>query len=439
MNISKNKSNLMEELNLIKIKIDGININGEGVSSFNNKKVCVKNVLPNEEILANIKLEKSNFILASKEKVIKQSLLRVDAPCPYYEKCGGCDFQFVQDGDALKIKKEIIKDYLSCFYNGQLEAHPSPKCSYYRNKTSFFVDRNKIGLLEEGTNKIVEINSCLISSLQINNVLKVIKTFLVSNQTNFVSHIVVRELDNKFILTIVSKIDISSSKKFALKLVDCLKDNFENENFGVYINLNKSKNQILSDNWHHVYGLEYLTATVLNTKFCVHPYSFLQVNFEVMEKLYLDVLKNINDEVVIEGYSGAGLLSCIMAKKAKKVISVEINKSATQSANKTKQINNIKNLENINADCKNTLPKLAEKYPSSTFVIDPARSGCDKDILQALNNSNIKKIIYISCNPYTLKQNLGVLSQKYQVKDVQIFDMFPKTTHIETLVILEKI
>lgn len=439
MNTSNNNKADINNNNIIKLKIDALNINGEGLSLYNNKKVCVKNVLPGEEVLANILMEKSNFILAKKQSVINKSPLRITPECPYYEKCGGCDLQHLEDFEALKIKKEVIANYLSNFYSGQIKENRSPKGIGYRNKMSFFVNEDKVGLIEEGTNKIVEIESCLIASGQINNVIKVLKSFLQSHKSNLITHFVVRELNDKFILTVVCKNNHNDLKELVLKLIENLKNNFMEDSFGVYINLNKSKNQILGDTWNHVFGLKYLTASILDVKFCVHPYSFLQVNFDVMEKLYMEVVKRIDNDIVIEGYSGAGLLSCIMAKRATKVISVEINKSAAQSANQTKKMNGICNLENINADCKNILPRLTSDYPNATFVVDPARSGCDRDILVALNKSNIKKIIYISCNPYTLKQNLGVLSQTYKVKDVQIFDMFPKTSHIETLVCLEKI
>ncbi len=166
----------------------------------------------------------------------------------------------------------------------------------------------------------------------------------------------------------------------------------------------------------------------------------MQVNDDVKNNLYNEVLNNIHSSnVVIEGYSGAGLLSALISTKAQKVFAVEINKHATQDANNVKQQNSLSNLQNINGDCSIVLPKLIEKYPNAVFVIDPARNGCDKKTLQAVKNSNIKKIIYISCNPYTLKQNIVFLGDSYKITKLQLFDMFPQTFHIETLAVIEKI
>ena len=123
-------------------------------------------------------------------------------------------------------------------------------------------------------------------------------------------------------------------------------------------------------------------------------------------RLYKTVQNEIKDEVVIEGYSGAGLLSGILCKTAKHVIGVEINKNATKNANKLKEANALSNLQNINGDCKNVLPVLAKQYKNAVFVVDPPRSGCDQNTLQAIIDNNISKVVYVSCNPYTLKQNI---------------------------------
>ena len=199
------------------------------------------------------------------------------------------------------------------------------------------------------------------------------------------------------------------------------------------------KHIILSDKWQHLFGLKYLEDEFEGIKYNIHPYSFLQVNNKVKNDIYKYVLQKIDNQIVIEGYSGAGLLSAILSKKAKKVIGVEINKNATKDADNIKNLNNINNLENINGDCKSVLPDLAKKYSNAVFVIDPPRSGCDEKTLTAIKENNINKVVYISCNPYTLKQNVKFLSDKYKITDFEIFDMFPQTSNVESVICLEKI
>jgi 23S rRNA (uracil1939-C5)-methyltransferase len=159
---------------------------------------------------------------------------------------------------------------------------------------------------------------------------------------------------------------------------------------------------------------------------------------DVRNDIYNVVLQNVDNREVIEGYSGAGLLSAIIAKKAKKVFAVEINKNATKDADYLKKINNLTNLQNINGDCSKVLPELAKQNPNAIFLIDPPRSGCDQNTLKAIKENNTSKVIYISCNPYTLKQNLKFLSDIYNIDSIQIFDMFPNTSNIESLAFLSK-
>lgn len=419
----------------IKVKIDEVNINGEGFCYLEDKtKVCVKRVLKNEEVLAFKKYEKSNFINAELKEVLNPNSSRIKAKCPYYNICGGCDYQHLKTEDALKQKSEIIQKYFFDLYQGKIIVNESKQEFNYRNKVSFYVEKSKIGFQKENSNKIIEINNCLLLDESLNKVFIIFKEWLSKNKNNEINHLVVRTLNKKLIITIV----IDKKPSYIEKLVEFFKSKLEENTFGIYLNFNKQKNIILSENWKHVFGLKYLEDEFENIKYKIHPYSFLQVNNEVKNNIYKLVLQKIDNQVVIEGYSGAGLLSAILSKKAKQVIGVEINKKATADADKLKELNNITNLENINGDCKSVLPVLAKKYPQSIFVIDPPRSGCDPQTLKAIKENKIEKVIYISCNPYTLKQNVKYLSDEYEITDFELFDMFPQTSNIESVVCLKR-
>ena len=135
-------------------------------------------------------------------------------------------------------------------------------------------------------------------------------------------------------------------------------------------------------------------------------------------------------------------MSGIISTKAKKCYGIEIIKEATQNANELKQNNNLKNLININGDCTTELPKLVEKLKNEDVIVtlDPPRKGCDKKVLEAIIDTNCDKIIYISCDPNSLARDLKILveSNKYKLVEVQPYDMFPNTKHVETLVELVK-
>lgn len=429
------KKDILEE-NIIKVKIEEVNINGEGFCFLDDKtKVCVKRVLPQEEVLAEKTYKKNNFINATLKEVLVKSDLRVKAKCPYYNLCGGCDYQHLQSKEALKQKRDIIAKYFFDLYSGEIKTNKSELDFNYRNKASFYVFNNKVGFQKENSNKLIEIDNCLLLDPIINKTLKIFKDWLSKNNTRDINHIVVRTLNKKLIITLV----VERTPINLDKLLKVFNDNFLPNTYGVYLNFNKQKHIILSDKWQHIFGLKYLEDEFEDIKYNVHPYSFLQVNNKVKNDIYKYVLQKIDNQIVIEGYSGAGLLSAILSKKAKKVIGVEINKNATKDADNIKNLNNINNLENINGDCKSVLPDLAKKYSNAVFVIDPPRSGCDEKTLTAIKENNINKVVYISCNPYTLKQNVKFLSDKYKITDFEIFDMFPQTSNIESVVCLEKI
>jgi len=417
----------------MKFIVEEININGEGISHLNGKKYCVRDVIDGETVEVLVEKEKGNFVDTKLDKILNPSSKRIEPKCPYFEKCGGCNFMFTDENNALEIKKNVIKKYFSDLFSGNILAHVSPKNLRYRNKVSFAVSGKKIGLQKKNSNEIVEVDDCIVAKEEIIVVLKIIRKYLEKNQNSTINHLVVRAVDKYVSVVLVCK---NSPKNLDFCAKE-LENAFSNM-FGLFLNFNTSSSEILSDEWRFVSGQKEICSNAFGINFFVKPHSFLQINDEVRNKLYERVLKEIDGGVVVEGYSGAGLLSAVMSKRAEKVFAVEKNKTATQDAQKTKRENALSNLENLNGDCGKILPELVKKFPDATFVVDPPRSGLDKNILNAILNSGVKKIVYISCNPYTLKQNLFLLKDAFEIVNFEIFDIFPQTFDIESLVVLKK-
>ena len=163
----------------------------------------------------------------------------------------------------------------------------------------------------------------------------------------------------------------------------------------------------------------------------------MQVNNNIKHKMYDAVLSEIGGGVVVDAYSGAGLLSAILSKQAKQVYGIEIVDDAVKSADELVKANDIKNLKNICGDTAIELPKLANKLDKYTLVLDPPRKGCDGKVLETILKSIPDKIVYISCNPSTLARDLSILKGKYDIVSITPYDMFPQTCHVETLAILK--
>ena len=250
-------------------------------------------------------------------------------------------------------------------------------------------------------------------------------------------YLVAREIDNKILITLVAT---GTNIPLINELIISLKDNFDN--FGLNVNINKQDNNvILSNNYKHIYGSEFLEINADGVKQSITNASFYQVNDYIKNKIYKQVKDYLDSNIVIDAFSGAGLLTSMISQKAKKVYGIEIVKSASESANKLMQENNIQNVENICGDCTVKLPELIKKLGGDvSVVLDPPRKGCDKKVLKAIIDSKAKKVIYIACSPISLSRDAKILVEEggYKVKSVKPFDMFPQTKNVETLMVLEK-
>ena len=429
MNISKT-SPANEQ---IEVKVQKLSINGEGLFSYGDKRGAVSKVLPGEMVKASINKTKKDFMFCSLEKVLEPSSDRTIAPCPYYDKCGGCNFMHVAPQKALEIKRQVLGEYFRDYYVGDIVTHPSPCDLDYRNKVSFSILGTQIGFKEPQSNNIVEVDSCLVAKKQINKVLSLTKQYLIKINNTAINHLVVRCLGEGVCVVLVATSMPAQIEHYA----NLLKKSF-GDDFGLFVNFGDGKNEILSKKYKLVAGHEYLTVQDKALTYYVYPDAFMQINDGVRVALYSRVCDEIDQKDVVEGYSGVGILSAYMSSKASSVTSIEINSFATKSAQKLKENNKIDNLTIINDDFGHALKTLKGKK-DFTLVVDPARSGLDKNALDAILEFMPNKIVYVSCNPYTLKQNIGYLKGKYKVQKIELFDMFVQTFDIETLAVLQKV
>ena len=432
------------------VEIERLGDNGEGVAVYDGIVVFVPFAKVGEKVKVHIINDKKSFLVG---KIIeKYSALKneVVPPCPYFYKCGGCDIQHFTKQEQLDFKKEMVKNSLKKFAKIEPEINdvvPSDKWLRYRNKFAFPVQEKngeiKIGMYQKNSHNIIEIEDCLLQSEKTKEIIKLFKEYMLENkisayneqtQRGIIKHIVVREHEDKFIMTVV----VTEQKFNNFKpLIEKLKTHFSS--FGIVKNVNKLKNNVIFGDFdENVYGIQNLELEDFGVKYEINNRSFLQVNDYIKNEIYGKIIQTIGKQKnIIDAYSGAGLLSSILAKHCEKVFGVEIIKEATQNANNLKIKNNLYNLENINGDCANIIPKLASELKGDfAVVVDPPRKGLDKAVVQAFLESEPKQIVYLSCNPATLARDLFDLKEKYDIEFVQPWDMFPQTANVETLVSL---
>jgi 23S rRNA (uracil1939-C5)-methyltransferase len=246
------------------------------------------------------------------------------------------------------------------------------------------------------------------------------------------------------------------------ELVKILQEDFAK--FTLVLNINdKETNVVLGDKFTIIYGSPFYSTEICGIKCDVGVRSFMQVNYYVASKIYQNVIKLVDlteDTYVIDAYSGAGLMTAMLAKKAKHAYGIEIINEAVQIANNLASKNGLEDkMTNICGDCAEELPPLISDLSAKgkvSVVLDPPRKGCEKKVLDAILKCDIDRIVYVSCNPATLARDVGVLvgalyydgkeikkatdyKPNYKVDYVRPYDMFSQTKHVETVVCLTKI
>ncbi len=412
-------------------KIFDYGMNGEGVGKIDGKIVLVENALVDEIVDIEIIEDNKNYSIGKINKHISTSPIRQYPICPYFNMCGGCQLQHMKYSEQLKFKtNHIIKTIkkitgLNVKVNDTVECH---NIFNYRNKMSFSVNDNSCGLLKFNSNEIVEIDNCPLADNTINQVLKVFKAFIKSNNLDSIKNLVVRSIENQILVGVVT------TKHIDLRdLLSTFCSHFNN--IGLYEIINtRNDSVVLSGKVKHIGGIKNIKITNFGLTYFVDLLGFHQTNIDIQNKLYDKVLNLIDaNSTVINGFSGQGLLSAILCKKAKKVIGIEINKSSHESAENLKKLNGLTNLKNICGDFYKHFKN--EMKNANSIILDPTKKGCGKNVMNEING--IENIIYISCNPIALCKDLNVMKDNYTIEEITPFDMFPNTTSVETLVKLK--
>lgn len=441
----KNKI-ILQKNQICTAKIVDYGSNGEGIAKIDGNVVFVPFTIVGEICEFVIILIKKDFAIGKLLNIINPSPSRVNPPCPYYKKCGGCQLQHIEYSEQLNYKRNYVANCLNKYANVGVSVNnvvKSEKQYGYRNKFAFPVQevdgKMVVGMYKTASHNLVQIDDCLLQE----DCKYIIDCFLdYANKYNLkaynlvtkkgIKHLVCRTFNDGVLLTIVSTNKLTQ----IAYLYEILSEKYKLVNIVNNINT-KENNVILGDKDYICYGSGQLAVNEFGLTYNINSHSFMQVNNGVKHKLYSAVLDNIYaGDVVVDAYSGAGVLSSIIAKKCKQVYGIEIVKQAVDNANELAKQNNITNLTNICGDCKTELPKLVKELKDFVVVLDPPRKGCDKAVIDALIFALPKKIIYVSCNPATLARDLSYLKEHYNITTIQPYDMFPQTANVETLVVM---
>ena len=401
----------MKEYN--NVIIERQNNEGNGICKIDNKITFIPYTLSNEIINLNIICEHKNYNDGKLLKIIKPSSERCNPLCPYYYKCGGCNLMHEQYKYQLDFKKEKVINNLKHIANIDLNKNIEiiyNKELNYRNHITLSVNKDIMGFYENNSNDIVDIDKCLISNNKINKKIEEIKEFIKIYKNNNIEKVIIKAY-NSVMINVISK---------NFELIEEFKKHVKCDSF--YIN-NK-----------YIYGLKKVSEKLNNYTFNVSPLSFFQKNTDVTVKLY-DYIKSFisKSDSVLDLYCGTGTIGIYISSNAKKVIGIEIIDDGIKDAKENALINNVNNIEFISGSVENNINNITN---INAIIVDPPRPGLSKTVINTIMNINVEKLIYVSCNSSTLSRDLKILSNKYDIVDIKLFDMFPNTSHVECACVL---
>ena len=471
MNKIKNNYEVGQKL---EIEIEKIVFGGEGLGRVDGFTVFVPMSVPRDKLEIDIISVKKSYARGLITRIIEPSKDRIeDLSKVSFEDFDGCDFGMLKYEKQLEYKDKMLEEVLTKISGIDLENVQvgkiigSDEKVNYRNKTAepFF---KKDGIIQTGFysrkshNVFLAKESLLKSEIakmiidkflqkvnSFSGTKKEFKVFNEINNTGFLKQIMVRnnEKNEVIIIVIVNK---NSQYNQLSKILEEMYD--ENECIkSVYISVKTEQNNVILGKNIHLFGSQYLEEEMEGLKFKIYPNSFFQINKKQALKLYDTAIEFLNEEknnknngkiyekTVIDAFSGTGTIAMMLSKNIKKVIGIESVESSTLAAKLTSYENSIQNVEFVNGKVEKELPKILKRENIGAIVFDPPRRGIEEIALKSVIKNKIEKIVYISCNPATFARDVKILTENgYVLKKITPVDMFPQTSHIEVVGLLEK-
>ena len=452
-------NNMLKKNDRINLNIESCSSNGSGVGHHEGMAVFVPATAVGDEITAHILKVKKTYAYAKVESVLTPSPDRIEAECPVYLKCGGCVFSHMNYSAEAKIKASHVAE---CFKRiGGVEPEFEPIIAAeddkrYRNKAQFPVafenGEIKTGFYSSHSHRVIHCPDCLLQPKEFEKILDVFASYIKENgvtvydetaHKGLLRHIYLRKgtkSGETMVCAVINGKKLPNEDKLVSALIEC-----DSSIKSVIVNINKEKtNVILGKQCRTLWGEDYITDILCGLTFRISPLSFYQVNRDQAERLYNKTAEYAalsGNETVLDLYCGAGTIGLSMAKNVKEIIGVEIVPEAIEDAKLNMQINGIKNARFICGDA----PKAAEILKNEgirpdVIILDPPRKGCSPEMLQTAAEMAPERIVYVSCDPATLARDCGIFATLgYTATKATPVDMFPRTGHVECVVLLSKV
>ena len=452
---------MLKKGDLVELRVDRVALGGQGIARLDGLVFFVKGAVPGDRVTALIFRKKQAYAEAKIQELLVPSPDRIEAPCPHFGICGGCQWQHLTYERQLEYKRGHVEEALSHIGSlSGIKVHdpiPSEKRFGYRNKMEFsFSDRPwlphpplekggrgdfALGLHVPGTfDKIIDVDACLLQQERGNEILREVKRLAgesglppygIKSHKGFWRFLTLRHspyLDEWMVNFVTSEMRNEVVLPLAKRLtalfpyVKTVVNNITTRKASIAVG---EKEAVLA-------GDGILQDRIGASFFQISANSFFQTNSLGAERLFGKVAEFADlrgRETVLDLYSGTGTIPIFLAHSAKRVIGMEIAESAVLDATRNCQANGIENCEFLLGDIRENLASL--RLQPEVMIIDPPRAGMHQDVLSRVLEIGAERIVYVSCNPATLARDLALMQEHYHVAEIQPVDMFPHTYHIE--------
>lgn len=437
----------------IKLKIERLGNDGEGIAYYNNKPVFIEYGLVGEVVEVTLSKNSRGNFEGKNLKVISPSSIRVKAPCEYYLKCGGCNMQHMPYFETIKHKRNV----LNFLFNVNLRKETkntklnftllSPDEYRYRNRVILpiqeFDSKLQFGLYYKDTNKFLPIKTCLVHKLNLDLIMQNIISLMTKYEINAfnpktkqgqVRFIAIRTNQlGEFQITFISYENVNLNELVR----DLVNDNPKVHSVFLSINSSLRSRDFFTHNIKKLYGEDYLVDQIGDYKFLLGPDSFFQLNSKQAKNMYDEMIRIGNlskSDIVLDAYAGVASIGIYISHLVDKVFSVEINEGAVKAAKEAIKLNEIDNVFIYQGDTLEVSKKLPER--PNVMIFNPPRTGLGVELCNFILAEKPNRIIYGSCNPKTLVDDLKILASKYNIVETTPLDMFPQTNHIESVTLL---
>jgi 23S rRNA (uracil1939-C5)-methyltransferase len=466
--VAKKKFPIIENLLITSVAAEGVSL-----GRHNDYVIFVSGVIPGDIVDVQLTRMRKAYAESKLLKIREFSKDRIEPFCKHFGTCGGCKWQMLPYEKQLEYKEKQVYDQLTRL--GKLEnlnlkpIIPAKNDKYYRNKLEYtfaqrrWIDSNEPFVENTGRNleglgfhvrgmfdRIVDIDECFLQVEPSNEIRNKLREFTKRDGYDYYNsrthegmmrNLMIRTSSLGEIMVVV--IFNRDEKQLIEAVMKFLDEEFPNLTSLQYVVNTKFNDSIYDQDLICYKGRSYILEDLDGLKFRIGPKSFFQTNTEQALVLYRKTVEFADikaDELIYDLYTGTGTIANFIAKKCKKVVGIDSVPEAIDDAKKNSELNNIDNAVFYAGDMKDLLNSefIEKNGKPDTIILDPPRAGVHENVINIMREISAKKIVYVSCNPASQARDISMLSDMYNVVEVQALDMFPHTHHVENIVLMEK-